>query len=586
MSTDATESAADASLSSKAADQILEERRNATRARRAKLVELGPQFVQIMRFGQGFTRFTPNTTEDIFLWYDPEDNRGGALCWEPLVELTDEQRATLSVSDRGMLQPKQVSEANTMRLYSVSDIFMGRTNEVFRAHMDKVPNPKLCMSFAAYDNVTPPLHILPPLRSQMETWIYGIQHLLKQDGYAYVEADERTDRAEQAVFEKYTAKQLVRLITKSDPEVAALRISATLTAMNRGQAFTRYYPDGVTEEIKLFYCYDGHKGTLFWGPRNAPEGYLSLRAVTDMWLGKHGLLLQEAAASLDSACCVTLASKRAVLALAAPTRDVMSRWVYGVHTLLTASPELIKQLNEQADAASKTDARTRTAARSAQQQTSSPSSAAAAAAKEAAAAAASPEGEAAPAEAAAETAAETAVDPEAEAEAAKAATAAAVASGELDAAAMLAALQSRGANANAGAAVSAGDNNNDEDDDADDDADAVAAADEIEAEMSRIEAEMERARHRKQLIEKARKEAAEREEAAKNSVAQAGSAATDALAQARYAPHFYLEDNIITLLNSYFYLFVFFYGLYVYFLQFHCISALSHGYQFHFVCFT
>ncbi len=79
------------------------------------------------------------------------------------------------------------------------------------------------------------------------------------------------------------------------------------------QAFKRYLPNDEVVTIQLFFCSDGGKGTLFWGPRSQPDGYLPLRAITDVWLGKHGLLNTPMTADVDSACCVSLVTKRATV---------------------------------------------------------------------------------------------------------------------------------------------------------------------------------------------------------------------------------------------------------------------------------
>ncbi len=314
--------------------------KRANQERRRKLIALGPQFVEVIKLGQAFVRFTEDAAENVFVWFDQDAGRSGCLRWEPLLP-----EAAAGDASAALLQPKSIDPERTLKFSSISDIFMGRSNDVLKAHGPAV-NTKLCVTFAAHEGTGHSLHLMARSRPQMEAWIYGIQHILKQGGFQFVEANEQADKRERAIFEQCSAKQLVRLIMKKDPSVAELRLQATLTHMNRGQNFTRYLPNGLTEEVFVFFCSDGGKGTLFWGQRSKPDGYLPLRTVTDMWLGKHGLLTQDVAVAVDPSHCMSLASKKAMLAIEAPAKAVMTQWVYGIHSLLTASPELLQEINQ------------------------------------------------------------------------------------------------------------------------------------------------------------------------------------------------------------------------------------------------
>ncbi len=338
MSTDTLLSVEELQKEQAALAQSLEQKRIAAREaaaeRRKRLMALGPKFVGVIKAGQPFTRFTDDASEEVFVWYDQPPGRAGVLHWEPLLEDGNEQ-------------PKLVVPERSLRFSAISDIFMGRLNGALAQHTNKA-NIKLCLSFVVHSgNEVPSLHLMARNKAQSEAWMYGVQHILKQGGFHFLEANEAADKREAEIFSQYSAKQLVKLLSQKAPEVASLRLQATLNQMNRGAVFKRYLPGNTCVDVLVFFGSDGGKGTLFWGPRAHPEGYLPLRTVADVWLGKHDLLKQPIAANVDSSHCVSLVSKRHTLALQAPSKGVMTQWMFGIHSLLTATPELIASINTQ-----------------------------------------------------------------------------------------------------------------------------------------------------------------------------------------------------------------------------------------------
>lgn len=323
--------------------QSLEQKRAAAREaaaeRRRKLAELGPKFVDVIKIGQGFTRFTgTGEREEVFVWFNQPPGRSGVLHWEPM-------------ASEGTEQPRDVQPSRSLKFSAISDIFMGRPYGTIHQGMDRA-SVKLCMSFVALNTGDQQsLHLMARTKPQLEAWMYGVQHILKQGGFSFLEANEAADKKEMEIFSSYSAKQMVGLISRNAPEVSGLRLTATLNQMNRGQVFTRYVDEtanggSVTAvEVLVFFCSDGGKGTLFWGPRNQPEGFLPLRTVTDVWLGKHGALKTACPKDVESSHCVSLVSKRVTLALQAPSKAVMTQWMYGIHSLLTATPEALKAVN-------------------------------------------------------------------------------------------------------------------------------------------------------------------------------------------------------------------------------------------------
>jgi len=306
--------------------------REAAQERRRRLAALGPEFVRVIKAGQVFTRFTADGPEEVFVWFEQPPGRSGVLHWEP-------------VAPEGEPQPRVAVPERSLKFAAISDIFMGRATDVLEKYVDKA-GMRLCISFVAHmGSEVPSLHLKARKKLQMEAWMYGVQHILKQGGFHFLEANETLDRKEREIFEKYTAKQIVRMLEKKSPDIAGLRLQATLNLMNRGQVFKRYLPDNSVTKTLLFFCSDGGLGTLFWGPRSHPEGFLRLRHVTDVWLGKHDLLKQPVAEAADPLCCVSLVSKHVKLALEAPSPAVMSQWMFGIHSLLTAPKEVLDQIN-------------------------------------------------------------------------------------------------------------------------------------------------------------------------------------------------------------------------------------------------
>lgn len=153
---------------------------------------------------------------------------------------------------------------------------------------------------------------------------------------------QRDESEEEQFFNRLNARHLFQMIGLRDPSLRQVSGPNVWKVMEGGRLWTRYSATGP-KTVLLFFQRPNEqypRGRLSWGQdRQFPDGTLDLKQLTTVWLGcRKGNFLSHGALSADPLKCVTLIGRSAfMLDLEAPTRGVLSMWMFGINYALTSS---------------------------------------------------------------------------------------------------------------------------------------------------------------------------------------------------------------------------------------------------------
>ncbi len=318
----------------------------------------------------------PAAAQEVFLWADSLDAEGGhVLCWEPAAPAGGQQTYVSSRATRFPL-------ARATDIYVGPQAFEGTglgvrgssptaaaaaAAAIAGAQAARAVQPDRCITCLGVDARQRRLEVhLEALSAEGHaSWLGAVQFLAQHAGAnlapvaAAAAASAQLDAAEEMIFANTTPSQLVR--QSMGPTPPSIRLPVCVRALARGQDFL-LYPDpgdasapaaaaaGVPTPIVLTYepAADSGRGHVSWRPAQdaavAPAsatGRVRLSRMSDLFIGATQPAFAAPRATADAAGrvfpverCASFAFPAQTLHLLAPSRTVLSKWVWTLNAIL------------------------------------------------------------------------------------------------------------------------------------------------------------------------------------------------------------------------------------------------------------
>jgi hypothetical protein len=268
--------------------------------------------------------------QPIFIFYRIDDeNKLGSFYW-------------CDPNDARAQPAKPIPAENVLHLASVTDMYLGKQQDVFKTEQAQHVPPNLCCSVCSEKSV---LHLQAATPEKRDAWLFGLTGLLKS--YAQKVKDQKA--------------ALALAHGNGDSSSAALNGSNINAAvgldrktMMQPHRFTGYFGNPShtirSQPIDVVFRGDDSLGSLYWsapGAEFAVADRLHLDRISDLFLGKQTRTLQhEAASSADAErCCSVVESQDGIetagLHLCAESSEKRDAWLFGLQNLLTASGKTV-----------------------------------------------------------------------------------------------------------------------------------------------------------------------------------------------------------------------------------------------------